>query len=97
MQTTKPKIPAALKSDEAKRTTIILERSEREYIEHLIRDGKEPGIKPLISKMLRHLQEPQHRRLAIPRRILLWNQPHSHRKRRNDKHLHPIRTQRENA
>lgn len=52
MQTTKPNIPAALKSDEAKRTTIILERSEREYIEQLIKDGKEPGIKPLISKML---------------------------------------------
>jgi hypothetical protein len=52
MQTTKPNIPAALKSDEAKRTTIILERSEREYIEQLIKNGKEPGIKPLISKML---------------------------------------------
>lgn len=52
MQTTKPNIPAALKGEEAKRTTIILERSEREYIEQLIKDGKEPGIKPLISKML---------------------------------------------
>ena len=40
------------KSDEAKRTTIILERSEREFIESLIKEGKEPGIKPLISKML---------------------------------------------
>ena len=40
------------KSEEAKRTTIILEKSEREFIESLIRDGKEPGIKPLISKML---------------------------------------------
>jgi hypothetical protein len=48
----KPKIPDALKSDEAKRTTVILERSEREYIEHLIKDGKEQGIKQLISKML---------------------------------------------
>jgi hypothetical protein len=37
---------------EAKRTTIILEREERDFIEGLIRDGKEPGIKPLISKML---------------------------------------------
>ncbi|MCW4010959.1 MAG: hypothetical protein NWF05_10120 [Candidatus Bathyarchaeota archaeon] len=36
----------------AKRTTIILEKEEREYIDALIRDGKEPGIKPLISKML---------------------------------------------
>jgi hypothetical protein len=38
--------------EEAKRTTIILEQSEREFIESLIKDGKEPGIKPLISKML---------------------------------------------
>lgn len=36
-----------------KRTTIILEREEREFIDSLIRDGKELGIKPLISKMLR--------------------------------------------
>jgi hypothetical protein len=36
----------------AKRTTIILEREEREYIDSLIREGKEPGIRPLISKML---------------------------------------------
>ena len=41
-----------LKSEETKRTTIILEKSEREFIESLIKDGKEPGIKPLISKML---------------------------------------------
>lgn len=40
------------KSEEAKRTTIILEKSEREFIEELIKEGKEPGIKPLISKML---------------------------------------------
>jgi hypothetical protein len=40
------------RNEEAKRTTIILEKSEREFIESLIRDGKEPGIKPLISKML---------------------------------------------
>jgi hypothetical protein len=36
----------------AKRTTIILEKEEREFIDKLIREGKEPGIKPLISKML---------------------------------------------
>jgi hypothetical protein len=36
----------------AKRTTIILEKDEREYIDSLIREGKEPGIRPLISKML---------------------------------------------
>jgi len=41
-----------LKSEETKRTTIILEKSEREFIESLIKDGKETGIKPLISKML---------------------------------------------
>jgi hypothetical protein len=36
----------------AKRTTIILEPEERSYIDSLIREGKEAGIKPLISKML---------------------------------------------
>jgi hypothetical protein len=40
------------KSEEAKRTTIILDQNEREFIESLIREGKEAGIKPLISKML---------------------------------------------
>ena len=40
------------KSEETKRTTIILEKREREFIESLIKDGKEHGIKPLISKML---------------------------------------------
>ena len=35
-----------------RRTTIILDKSEREFIDSLIREGKEPGIKPLISKML---------------------------------------------
>jgi len=38
--------------DTAKRTTIILEKDERNFIDSLIREGKEPGIKPLISKML---------------------------------------------
>ncbi len=38
--------------EEAKRTTIILEKEERDFIDQLIREGKEPGIKPLISKML---------------------------------------------
>ncbi len=47
-------VPDLLKqrSEEAKRTTIILEKGEREFIESLIADGKEAGIKPLISKML---------------------------------------------
>lgn len=40
------------KDETAKRTTIILEKDEREYIDSLIKEGKEPGIKPLISKML---------------------------------------------
>lgn len=35
-----------------RRTTIILDEEERRFIDSLIRDGKEPGIKPLISKML---------------------------------------------
>jgi len=38
------------KNEDAKRTTIILEKSERQFIESLIKDGKELGIKPLISK-----------------------------------------------
>jgi hypothetical protein len=40
------------KDETAKRTTIILDKDEREFIDKLIREGKEPGIKPLISKML---------------------------------------------
>jgi hypothetical protein len=35
-----------------KRTTIILDDEERKYIDSLISEGKEPGIKPLISKLL---------------------------------------------
>ena len=38
--------------DHVRRTTIILEKKERDFIDSLIREGKEPGIKPLISKML---------------------------------------------
>lgn len=41
-----------MSKEPVKRTTIILDESEREYIDSLIREGKEPGIKPLISKML---------------------------------------------
>jgi hypothetical protein len=47
----KPDLPKE-RDDKPKRTTIILEKSEREFIESLIKEGKEPGIKPLISKML---------------------------------------------
>jgi hypothetical protein len=48
------KLEAMIKKNEesTKRTTIILEKEEREFIDSLIREGKEPGIKPLISKML---------------------------------------------
>ncbi|UCH70251.1 MAG: hypothetical protein JSV29_08520 [Candidatus Bathyarchaeota archaeon] len=38
--------------ESVKRTTIILDEEERAYIDLLIKGGKEPGIKPLISKML---------------------------------------------
>ncbi len=40
------------KKRSVKRTTIILDDEEREYIDSLIKKGREPGIKPLISKML---------------------------------------------
>jgi len=40
------------KEETTKRTTIILDKEEREFIDSLIKEGKEPGIKPLISKML---------------------------------------------
>jgi hypothetical protein len=48
------KLEEIIKKNEesTKRTTIILEKEEREFIDSLIREGKEPGIKPLISKML---------------------------------------------
>jgi hypothetical protein len=42
----------SLKKRSVKRTTIILDDEEREYIDSLIEKGREPGIKPLISKML---------------------------------------------
>lgn len=50
----KKKLEELIKKNEkpAKRTTIILEKEEREFIDSLIREGKEPGIKPFISKML---------------------------------------------
>ena len=40
------------KNRSVKRTTIILDEDEREYIDSLISEGREPGIKPLVSKML---------------------------------------------
>jgi hypothetical protein len=38
--------------ESVKRTTIILDDEERRYVDSLIKEGREPGIKPLISKML---------------------------------------------
>lgn len=38
--------------EKARRTTIILEKEEREFIDSLIKEGRETGIKPLISKMI---------------------------------------------
>lgn len=54
MQENSRLLPTSLKqrSEEVKRTTIILEKDEREFIEKLIAEGKESGIKPLFSKML---------------------------------------------
>jgi hypothetical protein len=40
------------KKRSVKRTTIILDDEDRKYIDSLIEKGREPGIKPLISKML---------------------------------------------
>ena len=40
------------KKEHVRRTTIILEEEERKYIDQLIHDGKEAGIKQLVSKML---------------------------------------------
>jgi hypothetical protein len=52
MQPTKDTPPPKNKKEHIRRTTIILEEEERKYIDKLIKDGKEAGIKPLISKML---------------------------------------------
>ncbi len=44
--------PPKTKKDQVHRTTIILDEEERKYIDQLIQDGKEAGIKQLVSKML---------------------------------------------
>ena len=44
--------PQRDKRERTRRTTIILEEEERKYIDQLIHDGKEAGIKQLVSKML---------------------------------------------
>ena len=38
--------------ESARRTTIILDKDERDFIDKMIKEGKESGIKQLISKML---------------------------------------------
>ncbi len=50
------------KKTSAKRTTIILDKDERSFVDSLIKDGKEQGIKPLISKML-----------DIYREMMIWD------------------------
>lgn len=40
------------KHETIKRTTVILDKEERDFIDRMIQDGKEGGIKPLISKMI---------------------------------------------
>lgn len=54
MQNGKDQIEKLLEKDKktVKRTTIILDKEEREFVDSLVKEGKEPGIKPLISKML---------------------------------------------
>ena len=51
---TRKRLEEMVNKDEktTKRTTIILEKEDREFIDSLIKEGKEPGIKTLISKML---------------------------------------------
>jgi hypothetical protein len=39
-------------TEEAKRTTLILTKDERDFIDLMRNEGKEPGIKQLFSKML---------------------------------------------
>lgn len=39
------------KNSVPKRTTIILDEKDRNYMDRLIAEGREPGIKPFISKM----------------------------------------------
>jgi len=62
------------KKQTTKRTTIIFNEKDRQYLEQLIKEGKEPGIKPLISKMF-----DVYRSMAIydwkfPGRVLLRGQ-----------------------
>jgi hypothetical protein len=53
MQRERPPPPGPKeKKSRIRRTTIILEEEERKYIDQLIHEGKEAGIKQLVSKML---------------------------------------------
>ncbi|UCG36871.1 MAG: hypothetical protein JSV64_00920, partial [Candidatus Bathyarchaeota archaeon] len=44
--------PPKNKKDHVRRTTVILEEEERKYVDNLIKEGREAGLKQLISKML---------------------------------------------
>ncbi len=52
MQSANRRAPPETKKEHVRRTTVILEEDERQYIDKLIQDGKEAGIKQLVSKML---------------------------------------------
>ena len=52
MQQEKSSQPPEKQKRHVRRTTIILEEEERKYIDKLIKEGKEPGLKQLINKML---------------------------------------------
>jgi hypothetical protein len=52
MQEDTPTRPPNNKKKQVRRTTIILEEEERQYIDRLVKEGKEPGMKQLINKML---------------------------------------------
>ena len=52
MQLEKGNKPPNKKKKTVRRTTIILEEEERQYIDKLIKEGKEPGMKQLFYKML---------------------------------------------
>jgi hypothetical protein len=51
MQSSEKRLEQLL-TEEKKRTTLVLKKDERAFVDQLIKDGKEPGIKQLISKML---------------------------------------------
>jgi hypothetical protein len=52
MQDGRKRLQEITQKTESKRTTIVLDKVEREFVETLLKEGKEPGLKPLFSKML---------------------------------------------